>query len=87
MSSGATTTVAGNYAQSGVLQVGTSPCCQSAATISVNGVVRDNYTLYSDFAPGTYRCAGGPLANLTAPPCRAVAVVAGQLATVIGTYT
>lgn len=86
VASGATTTVTGTYIPRGFLQVGTSPCCQSAAVISVNGVVRDNATLYTDFAPGPYTVCWGTLADRTAPACRAVQVVAGQTTLEIGTY-
>lgn len=81
-----TATVVGTYTPRGFLQVGTDPCCQSGAVISVDGVVRDNATVYTDLAPGTYTVCWGALAGRVAPPCRATTVTAGALTTVIGTY-
>ncbi len=86
VTAGQNTFVTGTYANRGYLQVGTNPCCQQNAVIYLDGVPRDNNTLYTDLSVGTYTLCWGVLAGRTAPACQAVTLTAGTLNTVIGVY-
>jgi len=80
-----TTTAVGNYVQYGSLRVITSPAL--AATISVNGVPADDWGVWRSAVPGSYTIHFGAVAGYNPPADQTVAVTAGTLKTVTGTYT
>jgi hypothetical protein len=82
---GATTQVAGNFVAKGFLRVVTSPA--TPAKISVDGVARDDWGIFTDFVTGAHQVCFGPVAGLAAPPCQNVTLTAGTTSTVTGTYT
>ena len=86
VTSGNTTTVTGNFTQRGYLRVITSPAAASA--ISVDGVPRNNWGMWTDIAVGTHQVCFGPVAGFTPPACQnSVSVTAGNTTTVTGTFT
>jgi parallel beta-helix repeat protein len=84
VTAGATTSVAGAFTQRGFLNVQTSP--PVAATISVDGIPRDDWGLYTDFPAGSHQVCFGAVADFTAPGCQDVTVTAGGTLTVTGVY-
>jgi hypothetical protein len=62
---GQTTTITGTYTPRGYLRVTTSPAIPS--TITVDGVPRNDWGLWTDVAPGDYEVCFGPAAGW-APP-------------------
>lgn len=82
---GATTVVTGNFAAKGFLQVQTSPAVP--AKISVDGIPRDDWGVFTDLPVGAHQVCFGPLADLSPPPCQNVALAAGTTTPVTGTYT
>jgi len=82
---GATTTVQGNYAVNGYLRVITNPAVVS--TISVNGVSRDDWGMWTALAPGTYTVHFGLVAAYNPPADQTATVTAGVTTTVTGTFT
>jgi hypothetical protein len=82
---GETTTVVAPFDELGFLKVATDPPVD--ATISVDGVPRDNWGIWQEFTPGPHEVCFGPAADLLAPPCRTVEVVAGQTTDVTVAYT
>jgi hypothetical protein len=85
LSLGVTTTVQGSYAPKGYLRVLTDPAV--ASTITVDGVVRNDWGLWTEIDPGTYNVCFGAVEGLNAPACRNVNVTAGNTATTTGTFT
>ena len=81
---GATTVVAGAFVAKGFLQVQTSPA--TPAKISVDGVARDDWGIFTDFAVGSHQVCFGPVADLVPPSCQTVNVTAGATTPVTGTY-
>ena len=84
ISAGQTTTVNANFIQRGSLRVITSPAVPG--TISVGGVPRNNWGLWTDIPVGNYQVCFGAVADFTAPACQNANVQAGQLTTITGTY-
>ena len=82
---GATTTVEGAFARRGFLKAETSPALP--ATISVDGVARNDWGVYTDLPVGTYQVCYGPVPGFSAPPCRSVTLTAGDTTTTVGNYT
>jgi hypothetical protein len=85
VSGGATTTVTGSFTQRGTLRVVTSP--PVAGTISVDGIPRDAWGMWTDLPTGLHNVCFGPVAGYAAPACQDVTLTAGNLSTVTGTYT
>jgi serine/threonine-protein kinase len=85
MTQGATSVVQGNYTANGYLRVITSPAV--ATTISVAGVARNDWGLWTEIPPGTYSVCFGKVAGLDVPACRDVVVAAGATSTTTGTFT
>ncbi len=85
VTSGATATAQGNYGVNGYLRVLTSPAVVS--TISVNGVPRDDWGMWTAFAPGTYTVHFGLVAGYNPPPDQTAIVTAGATTTITGTFT
>lgn len=81
---GATTTVTGAFVRTGSLRVITAPAV--ASTISVDGVPRNDWGVWTDFASGSHQVCFGQVAGFNPPPCQVVNVNAGQTTTVTGTF-
>src|SRR2546428_3284710 len=73
--SGATTTVQGNYGANGYLRVITNPAL--ASTISVNGVPRNDWGMWTALPPGTYTVHFGLVAGYNPPADQTAIVTAG----------
>jgi len=84
VNAGLTTTVTGNFQQLGVLHVTTNPAV--AATISIDGKVRDDREVLLPLTPGQHTVHFGDVANYTSPADQQVTVVAGSTVTVAGNY-
>ena len=83
---GATTTVVGNFVRRGSLRVITSPAVPG--TITVDGIPRDDFGMWTDLPVGTHAVCFGPVKGYNAPACQnSVMLTAGNLTTVTGTYT
>lgn len=86
VTSGATTTVTGNFTQRGMLRVQTSPAV--SATILVDGVPRDDWGMWTDIPTGSHTvCFGSVPGFVNAPPCQVVPVNAGATTNITGTYS
>jgi hypothetical protein len=58
------------------------------ATISVDGVPRNNWGMWTDIPTGNHQVCFGPAQGFTTtPPCQNANVTAGQLTTVTGNYS
>ena len=84
VTAGQTTTVAGNFTQRGELRVVTSPAV--AGAISVDGVPRNNWGMWTDVPTGAHQVCFGPVAGFNPPACQNITVNAGATTTVTGTY-
>ena len=84
VTAGATTTVTGSFVQRGSLRVVTSPAV--AGQVSVDGVPRNDWGMWTDLPAGSHSVCFGPVAGYTAPACQTPTVAAGSLTTVTGTY-
>ena len=80
-----TTFVEAVFVQRGFLRVETSP--PVPATISVDGVTRNDWGLWADVEPGAYEVCFGPVLDYTPPPCQTVDVGAGATTDAVGEYT
>jgi hypothetical protein len=86
VNAGATTTVQGNFVQRGSLRVMTSPA--KPGTITVDGIPRDDWGMWTDLPVGTHSVCFGPVQGFNTPACQNnVVLTAGNLTTVTGTYT
>ena len=81
---GVYTFVDGAYFPMGFLRVTTSPAIN--ATISINGIPRDDWGYWMPMAPGTYTVSFGAAAGYTAPAPTVATVLAGENTHVTGTY-
>lgn len=81
----ATTTVTGTFVPRGYLRVTTSPAV--ASQISVDGVPRNNWGLWTDLSVGSHEVCFGAVAGYTPPPCQTVSLTAGTTTDVTGTFT
>jgi len=84
VSAGQTTTLDGLFTQRGELQVSTSPALPGQ--ISVDGIPRDDWGMWTDLPTGSHQVCFGPVAGYTAPACQDVTVSAGLTTSVTGTY-
>jgi len=82
--SNAVAEVVGVYQAYGWLRVTTDPAVP--ATISIDGVPRDDWGVWLALPPGTYEVAFGTVDGFRPPRPRTVEVVAEQLTEVVGTY-
>jgi hypothetical protein len=80
-----TTTVNASFTQRGSLRVITSPAVRG--TISVDGIPRNDWGMWTDIPAGLYQVCFGPVQGFIEPPCQNATVNAGQLTTVTGTYS
>jgi len=85
ITAGQTTTVNATFTQRGSLRVLTNPALW--ATISVDGVARDDWGLWTDLPIGQHQVCFGDVQGYTTPICQTVTVSAGQLTTVTGNYS
>lgn len=85
ITAGQTTTVQGNFTQRGFLQATISPAGLNGV-VSVDGIARDNYGMFTDVPVGSHTVCWGAVSGHTAPACQAVNVTAGATTTVSGTY-
>jgi hypothetical protein len=85
VTAGNTTVVTGTFTQRGSLHVTTSPAV--AGTISVDGVPRDDWGMWTDIPAGAHQVCFGPVAGYTPPACQNITVTAGALTSITGTYT
>jgi len=82
---GLTTTVAGSFAQRGELRVLTSPAVPG--TISVDGVARDTWGIWTDFPVGSHSvCFGAVTGFVNTPVCQTISVNPGVETDVTGVY-
>jgi sugar lactone lactonase YvrE len=81
---GQTTEVTGTYTERGYLQVTTSPAVPS--TILVNGIPRNDWGMWMDFAPGDYSVCFSKVAGWDPPPCQVATVTAGATTVVAGSF-
>jgi glucose/arabinose dehydrogenase len=84
VTAGAVTTVAGTFTPRGVLRVVTSPAVPG--TISVDGVPRDDWGMWTDLPTGPHQVCFGPVPGKTEPACQGANLPGGALTTVTGTY-
>ncbi len=80
-----TTTVQGNFVRRGFLRVITNPAVRG--TISVDGIPRNDYGMWTDLPVGAHEVCFGPVAGFNAPACQAATLTAGNLTTITGNYT
>jgi ABC-type transport system substrate-binding protein/PKD repeat protein len=85
VTAGATTTAVGNYASLGFLRVMTSPAL--ASTISVNGVPRNDWGMWTALAPGTYTVHYGAVQGYNPPADQSATVTVGATTTITGTFS
>jgi hypothetical protein len=83
--SGQTSPVTGNYVVQGFLRVLTEGAL--APTIYVDDVPNNDWGMWREAAPGTYRVSFGAVQGLDPPAPRDVTVVAGATASTTGVYT
>lgn len=83
---GLTTTVQGDFTQLGVLRVLTSPAADS--TITVDGIARNDWGIFTPFATGTHTVCFGAVAAFDPPACQTgVSITAGSETDVTGIFT
>jgi len=84
VTAGATAVVQGLFTQRGFLRVQTSPPVGS--TISVDGVPRNDWGMWTDIEPGSHEVCFGAVAGFDAPACEIVDVIAGATTAVTGAF-
>jgi len=82
---GQTASVTATYSPLGLLRVVTEPPIRG--TISVDGVPRDDWGLWTWFPPGQHEVCFGLVKNYAPPVCQTVSVTALEQTTVTGEYT
>ena len=85
VTAGQTTTVQGNFIRRGNLRVVTSPPVPS--TISVDGVPRNDWGVWTDLPAGSYQVCFGDVAGFNTPSCQTANLTAGQTTVITGTFT
>ncbi len=85
VSSSVITTVTGTFVQHGFLRVITSPAVPSA--ISVDGIPRNEWGLWTDFPVGSHQVCFGLVPNFSPPTCQTAVITAGGTTTITGTFT
>lgn len=81
---GSTRVIEGTYTARGYLRVLTSPPLPS--TISVDGIPRNDWGMWTDVPVGSYEVCYGEVAGFDAPVCETAEVTAGTNTTVTGTF-
>lgn len=82
---GATTVLNGTFVPRGGLRVLTSPAV--GGTITVDGIARDAWGMWTDVPTGAHSVCFGAVAGLDPPACQNATVTAGALTTITATYT
>ena len=82
---GATATVTGTFVPAGYLRVMTDPPLPS--TVSVDGIARNDWAVWSYFPPGPHEVCFGPVAGWAPPPCQTVVLEPKGNAVVTGKFT
>ncbi len=82
---GLTTVAQGDFVVQGTLDITTSPPVPS--TITVNGSPVNDWGAINRVAPGTHNVCFGAVSGWDPPPCQSVAVTAGAITPVVGTFT
>jgi hypothetical protein len=86
ITAGNTTTVTGTFTQRGFLRVTTSPA--APGTISVDGIPRDDWGMWTDIPTGSHTvCFGAAASFANTPACQSVTVNAGATTTATGVYS
>ena len=86
VTAGNTTTVTGTFTPQALMRVLTSP--PVAGTISVDGVRRNDWGVWTFFPPGAHQVCFAPVIDFLPPTCQNVNLVAGTgNANVTGVYT
>ncbi|MGH9222252.1 MAG: hypothetical protein ACRD2W_00260 [Acidimicrobiales bacterium] len=85
MTKGATTQIEGTFVAKGSPQAVTAPA--GPAPVSVDGVPRDDWGLFTDYPTGPHTVCFGSVACRTRPPCQTVTLNPGQTTQVTGAYT
>jgi hypothetical protein len=81
---GATTAVTGSFTQRGFLRVFTDPALPG--TISLDGVPRNDWGMWTDLDPGDYQVCFGDVTDYTSPACETATITAGTTTNITGTY-
>jgi len=81
----ATTVVDGAFTQRGFLRVDTNPALP--ATISVDGVPRNDWGMWTDLATGSHEVCYGDVADFDTPACETVNVNAGSTTALVGSFS
>jgi hypothetical protein len=86
VTAGSTTMVTGTFVQRGSLRVTTSP--PTAGTITVDGISRDDWGMWTDIPAGAHTvCFGQAAGYANVPACQAVTANAGVETDVTGNYS
>ena len=81
----ATTTAVGSFVQRGTIRVLTSPAVPS--TLSIDGINRNVWGLWTTFEPGSYEVCFGDVPLLATPACQTAVVTAGNDTTITGVFS
>jgi len=84
VNSGATTNYTAHFIARGYLHVVTSPAV--ASQITVDGIARNNWGVYTDLFTGTHEVCFGAVAGFTAPACQNADLTAGATTTITGNF-
>jgi hypothetical protein len=84
VSEGQTATVNGVFVQRGFLRVATNPAVP--ATISVDGVVRNDWGMWTHLPTGPHQVCFGEVPGYITPPCQVPTVAAGTTTVATGEY-
>jgi hypothetical protein len=85
VTAGQTAAPVGTFTARGFLHASTSPAVPG--TISVDGLPRDDWGMFTDLPTGSHQVCFGYVNNHNIPPCQNVTVTAGNTTTVTVTYT
>jgi len=85
LTEGSTTTVTGTFSRRGFLRATTDP--PLPATVSIEGVPRNDWGVWTDLDPGDHEICFGPVPDYSAPDCQTVTVTEGATTEVTGVYT
>jgi hypothetical protein len=85
ITAGQTTTVTGNFTQNGYIRALINPAGLDAP-ISVDGIARDEYGMWTEFPVGSHTVCWGAAPGKATPACQNVNVTAGNTSIVTGNY-
>ncbi len=81
---GETREVTGTFAPRGWLRVITEP--PLPATISVDGIPRNEWAMWTDLVSGDYQVCFGDVTGYVTPTCQTATITAGTTTAITGTY-